>query len=85
MFDWKILHSHVTGSLNSEQLVFGPEWKSKIVIMISDEAEKFGCIQNFWLMKKIGYVTFYGGHQYINPVKGWSSIEKICIILSLAT
>ena len=33
-----------------------------------DEAEKFGGIQHFCLMKKIGYFTFYGG-KYINLVK----------------
>ena len=38
------------------------------VIFINDEAETFGGIQHFFLMKKIGYFTFYGA-QYINLVK----------------
>ena len=38
------MYNYVTGDLNSEQLVLGPEGKSKIVIFISDEAEKFGGI-----------------------------------------
>ena len=52
-FDWKTLYNCVIGNLNSEQLVFGPEWKSKIVIFISDKAEKFGGIHHFCLMEKI--------------------------------
>ena len=46
------MYNHVTGNLNSEQLVFGAERKSKIVIFISDEAEKFWDIQNFCPMEK---------------------------------
>ena len=75
--------NYAIGSLNSEQLVLGLEWKSKIVIFINDEAEKFGGIQHFCLMEKISYFTFYGG-QYINLVKRWCLIEKLCIIVSLA-
>ena len=67
-FDWKTLYNCVIGNLNSEQLVLGPEWKSKIVIFISNEAEKFGGNQHFCLMKKIGRFTFYGT-QYMNLVK----------------
>ena len=51
-FDWKTLYYCVIGNLNSEQLVLGPDWKSKIVIFISNEAEKFGGIQHFCLMEK---------------------------------
>ena len=40
----------------------------KIIIPISDEAEKFGGIQHFCLMEKIGHFTFYGD-QYMNLVK----------------
>ena len=46
------MHNYVTGNLNSEQLVLGPERKSKIVMFISDEAEKFGGIQQFCLTGK---------------------------------
>ena len=42
----------VIGNLNSEQLVLGPDGKSKIVIFISIEAEKFGGNQHFCLMEK---------------------------------
>ena len=52
-FNWKTLYNCVIGNLNSEQLVLGQEWKSKIVIVISDEAGKFGGIQHFYLMEKI--------------------------------
>ena len=38
------MYKCVISNLNSEQLVLGPEWKSKIVIFISGEAEKFGGI-----------------------------------------
>ena len=51
-FDWKTLYNCVIGNLNSEQLVLGPDWKSRIVIFISDEAEKFGGIQHFCLKEK---------------------------------
>ena len=46
-FDWKTMYDCVFGNLNPEQLVLGLEWKSKIVIFISNEAEKFGGIQQF--------------------------------------
>ena len=62
------MYNCVIGNLNSEQLVLGPDWKSKIVIFMSNEAEKFGGIQHFCLMEKIGYLTFYGG-KHINLVK----------------
>ena len=52
-FDWKTMYNCVIGNLNSEQLVLGPDWKSKIVIFISNEAEKFGGIQYFCLKEKI--------------------------------
>ena len=51
-FDWKTLYYCVIGNLNSEQLVLGPDWKSKIVTFISNEAEKFGGIQHFCLLEK---------------------------------
>ena len=53
MFDWKAMYNRVISKLNSEELVLGLEWKSKIVIFIIDEAEKFGGIQHFCLMEKI--------------------------------
>ena len=62
------MYNRVIGNLNSEQLVLGLQCKSKIVIFISNEAEKSGGIQNFCLWEKIGYFTFYGG-QYINLMK----------------
>ena len=46
------MYNRVISNLNSEQLVLGLEYKSKIVILISDEAEKFGGIQHFCLMEK---------------------------------
>ena len=46
------MYNSDTGNLNSGQLVFGPELKSKIMIFISNEAEKFEGIQNFCLMEK---------------------------------
>ena len=67
-FDWKTLYNCVISNLNSEQLVLGPEWKSKIVIVISDEAEKFEGIQHFCLMEKIWSLDIYGG-KYMNLVK----------------
>ena len=69
----------VISNLNSEQLLLGLEGKSKIVIFISDEAEKFGGIQHFCPMEKIGYFMFYSG-QYINQVKSRCSSQKLCII-----
>ena len=68
MFDSKTMHNCVISNLNSEQLVLGQEWKFKIVILISDEAEKFGGIQHCCLKEKLGYFTFYGG-QHKNLVK----------------
>ena len=47
------MYNCVISNLNSEQLVLGPDWKSKIVIFISNEAENFGGIQHFCLMEKI--------------------------------
>ena len=47
------MYNYVTDDLNSEQLVLGPERKSKIVLFISDEAEKFGGIQHFCPILKI--------------------------------
>ena len=59
------MYNCVTGNLNSEQLVLGPELKSKIVIFISDEAEKFGGIQHFCLIKKIWslYILWWQIHK----------------------
>ena len=51
-FDWKTLYNCVISNLYCEQLVLGLEWKSKIVIFISNEAEKFGGIQNFCQIQK---------------------------------
>ena len=47
------MYNCVIGNLNSEQLVLGPDGKSKIVIFISIEAEKFGGKQHFCLIEKI--------------------------------
>ena len=47
------MYNCVIGNLNSEQLVLGPDRKSKIVIFISEEAEEFGGIQHFCLMEEI--------------------------------
>ena len=47
------MYNCVIGNLNSEQLVLGPDRKSKIVIFISNEAEKFGGIQDFCLTEKV--------------------------------
>ena len=41
-----------TGNLNSEQLVFGLEWKFKIMTIIIDEAEKFEGIQTYSVMER---------------------------------
>ena len=64
-FDWKTLYNCVLGNLNSEQLVLGLEWKFKIVIVISDEAEKFGGNQHFCLMEKIWllHILWYPIHE----------------------
>ena len=84
IFNWKTLYNCFTGNLNSEQLVLGPEWKSKIVIFISDEAEKFGGIQHFCLKKK-NWLLHILSCQYINLVKYWHSTEKLCTIVWSAT
>ena len=47
MFDWKAMYNCVISKLNSEELVLGLEWKSKIVTFIIDEAEKFGAFNIF--------------------------------------
>ena len=62
------MYNCVIGNLNSEQLVLGPDWKSKIVIFFSNEVEKFGGNQHFCVTEKFGYFTFYGT-QYMNLVK----------------
>ena len=64
-FDWKTLYNCVIGNINSEQLVLGPEWKSNIVMVISDEAEMFGGIQHFCLMEKIWllHILWYPIHE----------------------
>ena len=46
------MYNRVIGKVNSEQLVLGLEWKSKIVMFISNEAETFGGIQHFCLVEK---------------------------------
>ena len=51
-FNWKTLYNCVNGNLNSEQLVLGQQWKSKIMIFISNEAENFRAIQHFCLKEK---------------------------------
>ena len=51
--DRKTMYNCVIGNLNSEQLVLGPDQKSKIVIFISNEAENSGGIQHFCLKEKI--------------------------------
>ena len=84
MFDWKAMYNHVISNLNSEELVLGLEWKSKIVIFIIDEAEKFGAFNIFVWRKKFGHLTFYGT-QYMNLVKSRCSTEKLCTIVSSAT
>ena len=58
MFDWKIMCNCVIGSLNSEQLVLGLEWKSKIVIFINDEEKSLGAFNIFVQWRKFGYSTF---------------------------
>ena len=59
------MYNFVTGDLNSEQLVLGPERKSKIVIFISDEVEKFGGIQQFCLIENIWsfYILWWQIHK----------------------
>ena len=52
MFDWKAMYNHVISNLNSKQLVLGLVWKSKIVMFVSNEAEKFGGIQHFCIKGK---------------------------------
>ena len=54
------------GNLNSEQLVLGPEWKSKIVIFISDEAENLGDIQHFCLTENnwLLYILSWPIHKF---------------------
>ena len=84
VFDWKTMYNCAIGNVNSEQLVLGLEWKSKIVIFISDEAERFGGIQNFCLMGK-NWLLHILWCQYINLVKSWRLTEKLSIIMSLAT
>ena len=55
----------VISILYSEQLVLGLEWKSKIMIFIGDEAEKFGGIQHFCLIEKIWslYILWWQIHK----------------------
>ena len=52
MFNYTTIYNRVIGNVNSEQLALGLEWKSKIVIFISDKAKKFGGIQQFCPKKK---------------------------------
>ena len=80
MFDSKTMYNCVISDLNSEQLVLGAEWKSRIVISISDEAEMFGAFSIFVLSKAFGHFTFYSS-KYINLVKYEHSTEKLCIIV----
>ena len=64
-FDRKTLYNCVIGNLNFEQLVLGLEQKSKIMISIRDEAEKFGGIQHFCLMEKnwLLHILWYPIHE----------------------
>ena len=78
------MYNCVISNLNSEQLVLGLERKSKTVIFISYEAERFGAFNIFVQREKIGYFTFYDD-QYINPMKSGCSTEKLCIMVSSAT
>ena len=59
------MYNCVIGNLNSEQLVLGPVLKSKIVIFISSEAEKFGGNQHFCLMGKnwLLHILWYPIHE----------------------
>ena len=47
MFDWKTKYKCAIGNLNSEQLVLGLEWKSKIVIFINDKEKRLGAFNIF--------------------------------------
>ena len=78
------MHNRVISNQNSEELVLGLESKSKIVIFIVDEAEKFGGIQHFCPMEKFGHLTFYGT-QYMNLVKSRCSTEKLFTVVSSST
>ena len=59
------MYNCVISNLNSQQLLFGPDWKSKIVIFISNEAEKFGGNQYLCLMEKIWllHILWYPIHE----------------------
>ena len=47
------MHNCVIRNINSEELVLGLKGKSKIVLFIIDEAEKFGANQHLCLIEKI--------------------------------
>ena len=46
------MYNQLISNLNSEQLVWGLEWKSKTMIFITNKAEMFWGIKNFFLMEK---------------------------------
>ena len=84
-FDWKTLYNCVIGNLNSEQLVLGPDWKSKIVIFISNEAEKFGGNQHFCLMEKnwLLHILWYPIHESSEKLTfDWKTMYN-CVIGNL--
>ena len=59
------MYNCVIVNLNSEQLVFGPYCKSKIVLFNGNEAEKFGGNQHFCLIEKIWLlqISWYPIHE----------------------
>ena len=65
------MYNCVIGNLNSEQLVLGQQRKSKIMIFISNEAEKFVGIQHFCLKEKNWLLHIL-----------WCSIQKSSEILT---
>ena len=55
----KIMYNHVSGSLNSEQLAFAPERKSKIVIYsLVTKQKSLGAFKIFVQWKKLGTSHF---------------------------
>ena len=59
------MYNCVIGNLNSEHLVLGQDWRSKIVIFISNEAETFEGNQHFCLIEKIWllHILWYPIHE----------------------
>ena len=64
------MYNSVIGNLNSKQLVLGSDLKSKIVIFISNEEEKFWGNQHFCLIEKIWLL-----HILLYPI--YESREKL--------